>query len=44
MGEYVNGKKNGPGKFEWSNGSVYEGQLKDNNLHGNGLYIWADDR
>jgi len=28
-GEYIKGKKNGKGKMVWNDGSVYEGEYKD---------------
>ena len=28
-GEYSKGKKNGKGKMVWNDGSVYEGEYKD---------------
>jgi hypothetical protein len=35
-------KKQGRGKFIWSDGSSYEGQFYDNNIEGEGVYIWSD--
>ena len=32
------------GRFIWSNGSCYEGQFFDNNIHGRGIYKWSDGR
>ena len=48
----MNGKKDGKGKFKWSDGATYEGDFKDNNIEGIffnniigfGEYIWADNR
>ena len=42
MGEYFEGKKHGQGKFQWADGSTYDGQFIDNNIHGCGIYVWAD--
>ena len=30
--QYVNGVKNGVGKFKWKNGDIYEGDFKDNKI------------
>ena len=38
------GKKQGKGKFFWTDGSQYEGQFSNNNIHGIGTYTWADGR
>ena len=40
----MNGKKVGRGKFIWADGSVYEGDFLDNNLHGKGVYTWIDKK
>ena len=34
IGSYVNGKKDGKGKFKWSDGATYEGDFRDNNIEG----------
>ena len=36
---FVNGKKNGRGTLRMPNGSIYEGEFKDNCLHGFGMLI-----
>lgn len=36
IGEYTEGDKKGKGKFVYPDGSTYEGDVKDNNLHGEG--------
>jgi hypothetical protein len=28
----------------WADGSIYEGEFKENNLHGKGRYTWPDGR
>jgi len=30
--------------FGWPDGSVYVGQMKNNNIEGFGVYNWADGR
>lgn len=35
-GDRVNGKKQGKGKYEWNDGSVYEGEFYEDNLNGYG--------
>ncbi len=37
-GLYLNGKKNGFGKCTWSNGASYEGEYKDDVMHGKGKF------
>jgi antitoxin component YwqK of YwqJK toxin-antitoxin module len=39
-GEWQGGKKNGKGKYFWSNGQVYEGEFKDNECHGAGVLYY----
>lgn len=36
--------KHGRGKFIWADGSTYTGELKENNICGEGTYIWPDNR
>lgn len=43
-GMFVFGIKEGKGKFVWSDGSNYEGDLKGDNLEGFGVYKWSDGR
>ena len=39
VGEFQNGKREGFGKFYYAkDGAVYEGQFKDDNMHGPGFY------
>ena len=38
------GKKHGHGKFNWADGSTYDGEFLNNNIHGQGVYEWADGR
>ena len=40
---YAFGKKNGQGKFEWSDGSYYEGELQDSLFWGQGTQYFAAD-
>ena len=51
MGLYELGKKDGFGKYTWSDGSYFIGEWKDNKIHGmvinsiiKGIYYWADGR
>lgn len=37
-GEYKRGKKEGVGKYYFSNGDIYEGEWKDNKPHGQGVF------
>ena len=41
-GEYKNDKKDGSGKYVWSNGDWYEGEWKQGLRHGQGVYVWKD--
>ena len=41
-GYFINGKKNGRGKYTWANGDVYDGMWKDGKRCGRGTYTWAD--
>ena len=34
IGDFVMGKRQGKGKFLWADGSSYEGEFKDNMIHG----------
>ena len=43
-GDYLDGMKNGKGKFIWADKSTYEGEFNNNNIHGFGTYHWSDDR
>lgn len=36
--------KNGHGIFTWADGSVYEGDFKDDQFHGRGEYTRADGK
>lgn len=38
------GRKNGQGRFAWSDGSMYEGGFVDNDINGHGVYQWGDGR
>jgi len=40
-GDFVNGKKTGKGKFEFS-GNFYEGDFQDGQFHGNGKYFFVE--
>lgn len=41
-GYFINGKKNGRGKYTWANGDVYDGMWKDGKRCGRGTFTWAD--
>ncbi len=36
------GRKHGKGTYEWHDGSVYEGDFKDDSRHGNGRFNWSN--
>jgi hypothetical protein len=38
----VQGKKCGRGRYEWSDGSFYEGDFQDSMFHGFGVYYFAE--
>ena len=38
----MNDKKEGQGKYSWSNGDWYEGEWKAGLRHGHGIYVWKD--
>lgn len=42
QGQYSNDKKEGQGKYSWSNGDWYEGEWKAGLRHGHGIYVWKD--
>ena len=42
--DFVNGKKEGNGKYVWADGSSYIGEFKDNAFNGKGKYIWENNR
>lgn len=56
IGEYKNDHRNGYGKYYWSDGEYYEGEWKDDLMHGlinyililkiigYGIYIWPDGK
>lgn len=43
VGKYQNGKKNGKGKITWKN-RYYEGEFKDDEFEGYGIYQFEDGR
>ncbi len=43
-GCYLNGQKNGIGKYIWKNKSKYEGEWKNDNINGYGIYYFSDGR
>lgn len=40
VGQVLNGKRHGKGKYIWLNGHVYEGDWQENKFHGKGKYTW----
>ena len=38
------GKKEGYGKYEWSNKNKYKGYWKNNKLNGKGVYYYVDGK
>lgn len=41
-GHMEHGKKNGSGKYVWSNGASYEGDYLANKKHGHGIMVFPD--
>mmetsp|Transcript_12319 Transcript_12319/g.26598 ORF Transcript_12319/g.26598 Transcript_12319/m.26598 type:complete len:225 (-) Transcript_12319:778-1452(-) len=41
-GPMENGKRQGKGKYTWSNGTIYEGDYVDNKKHGRGKFTFPD--
>lgn len=41
-GYFINGKKNGRGKYTWANGDVYDGMWKDDKRTGRGRISWSN--
>lgn len=41
-GYFINGKKNGRGKYTWANGDVYDGMWKDDKRTGRGRITWSN--
>ena len=39
-GEYVNGKRHGNGRMVFPNGDIYHGQWTENQMHGEGTYVY----
>ena len=36
--------KKGHGCFDWADGAKFEGEFVDNNIEGEGVYTWPDER
>lgn len=36
------GKKNGKGIYRWNNGSIYDGEYRNDLRHGHGRFMWAN--
>ena len=36
--------KNGKGKLQFTDGSIYEGEYVNNEISGNGKYLWPDGK
>lgn len=41
-GEWCEGIIEGKARIKWKNGNVYDGDIQDNKMHGNGYIIWYD--
>ena len=41
---FCEGKKNGHGKFTWPDGSIFEGELKNNTIEGTGKFRWPNGK
>ena len=44
IGNFINGLKNGKGKFFFPEGNSYEGNFINNEIKGEGVYKWRDGR
>lgn len=42
QGQYVEGRKEGQGRYEWPDGSYYEGGFLDSKFDGYGVYYFAE--
>ena len=40
IGERINGKKQGKGKFVWNDGTIYEGDFEEDDINGKGKLIY----
>ncbi len=43
QGEYLNGTRNGYGRYVYLSGAVYTGEFKNDIKHGHGLYKYASE-
>lgn len=43
-GAFVDSKKHGKGRFDWADGSYYEGDFEDGVFHGEGEYYFPDQQ
>jgi len=41
-GGFVQSKKEGKGRFDWKDGSYYEGEVQDNQFCGSGIYHMSE--
>ena len=41
-GAWVEGKISGKCRIKWKSGNIYDGQISDNKMNGNGYMIWFD--
>ena len=41
-GNFIDGKREGPGRLTHPSGDSYDGMWHDDKFHGQGTYIWAD--
>ena len=44
LGEVVDGVRAGQGRYEWTNGNIYEGTFENNEISGSGVFTWPDGR
>lgn len=42
IGTFVNGRREGQGRLEWSDGTLYEGMFHDNEFFGKGVMTWPN--
>lgn len=44
IGSFVQGRMEGRGTFTWRDGSIYEGEYRNNRKHGRGKYISSEGK
>ena len=44
QGLFLGGVMHGKGKYTWVDGSIYDGDMNNNQISGYGRYEWPDER